>query len=355
MHLRALYALICLLVLPASAQFQGAREKLDDYRASQARVDAAYGAGNSEAAQSELRRQGEIILEARRQFEEGRVLERGTPEDLAVYAEVLAVLGDFDIAAEALKEAIRQVPSAGKHWVALGSMLSRVGPATVDEAFEVLQRASKMNLEDADAANAFFQLGKLYHQQGLADFAAEQYGKALERVPDHVQATLGSAALRVRRGEVAEASEMIDRLGRAAQPYDAETRIMLRHALTDYSEFGAPFADTYENHVAYSRLLYRAGRLPDATLAGQRAMVLNPQAFETLNFLATIYFQTGNLEFARQSLEQSLKVNPNQPQVQEGLKSLPPPEVVPPPMLQRPTESPAAAPAPVETPAPAAE
>ena len=75
-------------------------------------------------------------------------------------------------------------------------------------------------------------------------------------------------------------------------------------------------------HAAYSRLLYRAGRLPDAALAARRASDLNPGDVESLNFLASILMQMNQTEQAAQVLEKSLAARPDQPGVAETLKRL---------------------------------
>lgn len=135
-------------------------------------------------------------------------------------------------------------------------------------------------------------------------------------------ATIGHAALQVRKGEVVNSSQKLDALGVKAQPYDVETRLMLRQALHDFERRGKWFSDTAENHAAYARLLYRAGRLTDAILAARRSVVLDTAQSEIWNFLASMQLQIGNLEQAKQAYEHSLEANPNQPAIEAARRQL---------------------------------
>ena len=139
-----------------------------------------------------------------------------------------------------------------------------------------------------------------------------------------------------RNGKIIEASTLLDGLGAKAAPYDVQTRLLLRQALYDFDRYSKSMEETVEFHRAYGRLLYRAGRLPDALIVIQRAIVLDGQDTELHNFLAQMFMQLGNQEGVITTLKKSLEINPDQPNVAQQLQNLEA-SAPPPPGIARPS------------------
>ena len=85
---------------------------------------------------------------------------------------------------------------------------------------------------------------------------------------------------------------------------------------------GATIVHEAAPQAAYSKLLYRAARLPEAVSAGHRAAELKPDDVDTLNFLGAMLLQAGKADEAKQVYEKSLAIRPDQPNVSEGLKQI---------------------------------
>lgn len=233
------------------------------------------------------------------------------------YNDTLKALGYHDLLAENLEKRLKDnEDGCASHpalWRTLGEAWMLTGPCGREKAFEAFKRALGLKPEDGETLAL---MAQLLHREGLYDQAAAAYEKALTADSGNVRAKLGKAVLLAREGAIAESSRAIDGLGMAAQPYDVSTRIMLRKALDDFERRGGWLDDTPENHSAYARLLYRAGRLPDALIASRRAVELAPADTGTWNFIAAMQVQLGNLEQARQAYDKSLEAGPNQRQIE---------------------------------------
>lgn len=235
------------------------------------------------------------------------------------YLETVLALGYYDLAAEQYEKMLEESPDDTALRLALGESWMQTGPAGLDKALETFQKALAINNSNADI---LFAQAHLYHKQGLYEQAEKYYGEILADDPLHVRARLGKAVLFVRSGEIASASAMLDEIGAAAQPYDVETRTMLRKALFVFERRGGWIEDTPTNHAAYAKLLYRAGRITDAVLAARRAVESDPNDFETWNFIAAMQLQIGNLKNAEQAYGSSLDANPDQPEIAKQRRQL---------------------------------
>lgn len=235
------------------------------------------------------------------------------------YAELLELLGYYDLAGETHERRAVLAPENAAVWAAAGRAWAQAGAHGLERALNALQKALDLS---PDNGEAWFWLGHLRHREGLYDAAREAYARALDKTPGLPRAVIGMAALDLRAGDILKASQALDALGQAAQPHDVETRTLLRKALYDYESARGFFADEAPLHAAYARLLYRAGRLPDAALAAKHASEMNPADADTLNFLGAVLLQMGSVEQAAQAYEKSLAARPNQPSVEQALTQL---------------------------------
>lgn len=252
----------------------------------------------------------------------------GAPSEVsdALLEEYLALLQDLgyhDLWADYLEGELNRPenPQATQadSWMHLAEARFRTGSFGIEKTHAALQQALALQ-PDHDGALAL--LGQLHHREGNYDLAEKYYGEALKANTDNVLAAIGNAVLLARKGEVLESSQKLDELGNKAQPYDVETRLMLRQALHDFQRRRGWFADTADNHGAHARLLYRAGRLTDAILASRHATSLDPSQHELWNFLASMQLQLGNLERAKEAYDRSLEANPDQPAIEDSRRQL---------------------------------
>jgi Flp pilus assembly protein TadD len=249
----------------------------------------------------------------------------GATKDAGVrteYTELLELLGYYDLSAVQLERAAAEAPQDAALWRAAGRAWAESGPAGDGRALADLEKSRELDPDSGGAAEAWFLTGRVQHRAGQYEAAAQSYAEALKRKADHAQALIGKAALDTRAGKLVEASAALDALGKAAQPFDVDTRTLLRKALADFQAGGAKAPDDAAAQAAYAKLLYRAARVPDAVAAARRAVELKPDDVDTLNFLAVMLLQAGNSAQAKEVYEKSLAVRPDQPNVTEVLKQL---------------------------------
>jgi len=303
-------------------EFSTAHNKIAAFEAEQEEMNRALAAGDVKAAQQHDAMGRRCLREAKDGFEEAGIDTAGDVNVLLAYVAVLEHLGDYDLATETLERVIKRTPPDAALWTRLADNLAQVGPTRRKEAFGAFRNALALDDASPAAAKTWYGLGELYRRESLYDFARECYEKAAGLDPEDILTRIALAALDIRDGKVAEGSKRLDDLGKAAQPYDAETRVLLRQALWDFDAARRWLDDTPENHVAYARVLYRAARWPEAIAAAQRAVRLDPQDYETWNFLAAIQMQLGNLQPAIDAYERSLTAQPEQPDVRQTLGQL---------------------------------
>lgn len=301
------------------AALAAAHVKIRDYHAASGAREAALAQNRGDEAREQETKARAALREAQILLEQAGAANAKDPVVLREYAEVLQLKGDYDLAAETLERAVKFAPADAALWFALGADRMKIGPKWRLDALTALRKS--LDLEDAgvNAAKTWSLLGDLYWAEGLFDTAREHYDQALKLAPDDVWTKIALAAANIRDARMLEGSKTLDDLGKAAQPFDVQTRERLREALQGFDAARRWFPDTAENHAAYARVLYRAARFPEAVLAARRAARMNPADFATWNFIAAMQLQLGNLEKAQEAYQKSLEANTEQPQVREAL------------------------------------
>lgn len=333
-------ALILLTSVALGAAAQGrqaaqrAREALGTYETEHAAQLQAITEGLYADADARGAKAHAALLDAKAAYELAASVEKN---DLLDYADVLELLGFDDLLGEAMERGVTKYPEDALLWAKLGAAKIRCGPKHEARGLEALRKSITLDPDCTVCLLACTALGALYYEQGLYDLAREALEKAAAPqpkaqplksrkyppdTPDNAEAVIRLAVLQVREGKIAEANAALDALGQAARPFDAMTRVLLRDALETYENDGRYFDDTAPNHVAFSKLLYRAGRLPEAVLAASRATRLDPKDTKTFNFIGSIYLQLGNADAARQAYEKSLEADPGQSEVAQVLEQI---------------------------------
>lgn len=263
-----------------------------------------------------------MLRDAARLYREGGVLGSGDPALIAEYANVLELSRDYDLAAEAWAQLIDIQPESAEWRLKHGTALMEVGPLHRRRAKESLEQALEMAPDSAVGADAAAGLGDLYWDAAHYDLAAEYSGRAYAHEPGNIVSATNLAAAQIRRGQVAEAEQVLASLRSFRGDEFARSQAKISQALSDFDQSRGWFEDTAANHLAYARLLARVGRQADAVLALRRAAMLAPDNVAVFNFLGSVLRQMNDAQGARDAFEQSLKVNPDQPAVRESLAAL---------------------------------
>lgn len=245
--------------------------------------------------------------------------DRGALESFAASCEAQQA---YDLAAIVLRRAFLLSPDDLDLRLRLAENLYKVGEAGKPDAFAHADKVAQESTAQGDTLQrALLLRGLLYLEQDLPALAGADFAAILEKDDTHPRATIGMAATETAGAKLVEASTRLDALGSAIQGYDVETRYLLRWALQRFEQDRHVFPDSATNHAAYGKLLYRAGRLPDALMALRRASVLKGNDTELWNLVAAIAAQLGSAAEVRAAGEASLAINPDQPEIRALLES----------------------------------
>ncbi|MGC9055108.1 MAG: tetratricopeptide repeat protein, partial [Candidatus Hydrogenedens sp.] len=133
---------------------------------------------------------------------------------------------------------------------------------------------------------------------------------------------VGLAGIEVVYGNMKEAEDKLADIGKELQEYDVPVRLRMREALSLFEEQKKNIDEKAETIMAYSHILYRAGRIEDAIATANHALFMNNQNWEGWNFLGSIYLQLGYLKDAEKTFLESLKVNSDQPNLKNIIEEL---------------------------------
>jgi tetratricopeptide (TPR) repeat protein len=188
---------------------------------------------------------------------------------------------DVDGAIDAYRKAIEIHPEDASAHGNLGALLAFRGD--LDEAIEVLERATSLWNDPRESAKDHVQLGKVLFRNGQRDEAIQSCRTAIALDPD-------SAAAHAHLGALLdnESAEALAALTRAIE-------------LDPNSAFA---------HYNLGVVLLAQERLGDAAKHWRRTIELNPEIPEAHANLAVVLRTEGRIDEAIRSLEQALELNP---------------------------------------------
>lgn len=312
------------LCVPAFGDVSEARAAMGQYRAEIQAAGEAAAKNDAKGAASREANARKHLKKACQEFAAAGAAKSNDLDVLRDYASALMRNDDYDLAAEALQRAVEVKPDDPALWISLGSAMSESGSSKANDAAAAFHKAIELTPSADVTASAYLGLGDLYRRHALHALARESFSKALDAKPDFRAAQLSLAAARVREGEVLQASTELDALGAMSNEEGALLVAHLSESLRAFEEARLTFPDTHEHHMAYAKLLLRAGRNTQALSAVERAAVLNADDYVTWNLVGGLSRQMGDAKRAREAYAKSLEINPDQPRTQEALKTLSP-------------------------------
>lgn len=315
-------ALAVCLSLPAAADVSAARAAMAQYKTEMQLAAEAASKNDGKGAGSHEESARKYLKEACDQFAAG---DAGESDDVSVlrdYAVACLKNDDYDLSASALERATKIEPGDASLWASLGYALTELGPTRANEAAAAFHKAMGLNPPAETVAGAYVGLGEVYRRQSLHVLARESYQKALDAKPDLRAAKLAMAAARVCDGEVLEASNDIDALGAMSNQEAALLGTLLSESMQAFEAARLTFPETHEHHLAYAKLLLRAGKNSQALSAAERAAALGPGDYVTWNMVGGLSRQAGNVKRAKEAYTKSLDINPDQPRTKEALQAM---------------------------------
>jgi tetratricopeptide (TPR) repeat protein len=210
--------------------------------------------------------------------------------------------------------------------VVLGDNLRLAGRTA--EAVAVLERTAKRNPK---FAQPWLSLAALRVKENRLEDAAEAYERVLSVTPDHAEALRGLGDLALMKGEVEEAAERYARVVEA-DPADAGALSKLgvtRMRVGRVEEGIALFTKAVEREPKNAEaLLYLAGALAangrpaEAVPYFERALAAGERSTMILNGLGLTRLSLGDQRGARAAFQESLALDPRQPEVTKALADL---------------------------------
>jgi arylsulfatase A-like enzyme/Tfp pilus assembly protein PilF len=239
-----------------------------------------------------------------------------------------AAAGAHDRAADELRRLEKEGHLSAEDAVVLGDNLRFAG--RLAEAARVLEKATR---DHPRFAQPWLSLAEVHIKEGRNAQAAAAYEHVLALVPDHLEAMRGLGDIALLEGRLDAAATRYGRI-LEVDPADAGalTKMgVIRMRAGDREAALALFLRAVEreprNHDA---LLYLAGALAsggrpaDALPYFERALVAGPRSSMALNGLGLTRMTLGDRRGAAESFRESLRLDPNQPDVKRTLGEIEP-------------------------------
>ncbi len=322
MALALLAAFVVRPAYPAQEHLEQAREKAAEAQKEQRAVGQALSQGNRDSAEQYREDAERHLRQAEGLYQQHLAESPHDIEALVQYAGFQGLKGDTDLAVETLRRAIvidRENPAT---LLALGQQLSILGGKHCGEAERTLRRVTALESGSHNAASAWATLGTHYWRLHLYDLSREAFEETRAILPDNPGTLIGIIAQDVREGKMKTASDALDALGQADPQLMSAADPFVREALAEFDRTRRWFPDTAENHLAYARLLVRAGRISESLLPLERTAKLDPENAITFNLLGSVYRGVNMPDRARKAFQRSLEINPNQPRTQDAINAL---------------------------------
>ena len=215
-----------------------------------------------------------------------------TVEDLVVLADSLRLAGRVDEALDALDKASALQPQLVPAWLARGDVLLKAG--RTEEAAQAFQKVLAISPEHSEALRGLADVALV---RGDVQAAGGFYSRVLGQAPNDVPAIVKLGVVRMRSGKRDEASALFARAVELA-PKNGEALLYMAGAMA------------------------ASGRPAEAIPYFDRAIASGQKSAIAFTGLGMTKLQLGDRAGAAAALRQSLKLDPNQPQVAATLRQL---------------------------------
>ncbi|MGC8739282.1 MAG: tetratricopeptide repeat protein [Candidatus Hydrogenedens sp.] len=297
-----------------------AKNKINEYYQLQKQIKNTPPSSSQQLQELNLKARS-LINDAQIMLEQIDVLNLDLPEGINTYLDVLEIQGHHDLVVEILQKLVRKNSENGDYWVRLGWNNMKKGNNWLQDAFRCFERAVKLKVSEKEKIRLWKSFGDIYWELRQIEPARESYNKALE-IGNDIWSKVGLAGIEVVYGNMKEAEDKLADIGKELQEYDVPVRLRMREALSLFEEQKKNIDEKAETIMAYSHILYRAGRIEDAIATANHALFMNNQNWEGWNFLGSIYLQLGYLKDAEKTFLESLKVNSDQPNLKNIIEEL---------------------------------
>ena len=309
-------------VLAGQEEFDRAKEKAQEAYAVFATFTSVSTETGEAASQEYFDRALELLAESKEIFEQGGVRKSKDSAALNEYANVLLGMGNPDLAAKALENALAADPDNVEVWLNLGHVRAMLGDARRLSAKEAYDRCLALKPPAETAAQAQEGLGDLFRQMGLYELAEESLVEALALDPARPRLRMLLAVLMVRSGRMMEADAAIEYLTIEAPQQIPELQRLLVDAVADFERARLWFPDKAGEHLAYAKVLLHSGRTEESVGPLERSVTLNANNYVAWNLLGSISQRLNRVKRAREAFERSLDLKPDQPRTVDALASL---------------------------------
>lgn len=214
---------------------------------------------------------------------------------------------DWDLAAGALEEQVKQRTASAEVWRKLALCRLKMGPAGWPRAEEAARKSLEL---DPGSAEGWWLAGKAAQAQDKRDEARSCFAKALETDSGYLPARLEQAVEAVSEGDFAAASAVLREAGKKARPYDVMLRMEFRQALAEAEKAGKAIPATSDQYAPAARVYYQAARFEDAVKWARQALEIHPDDFECLGLLTLTLTQLGRMEEGVEACQRFLDVHP---------------------------------------------
>ncbi len=297
-----------------------AKNKVNEYLQLQKQIQHTPTSSSQQLQELNVKARS-LINDAQIMLEQIDVVNLGFSEGIDVYLDVLEIQGNHDLVVNILEKHIRKDSENGDYWVRLGWNNMKKGKEWLQEAFRCFERAVKLKVSEKEKIRLWRSFGDIYWELRQIEPARESYNKALE-IGNDTWSKVGLAGIDVVDGNMKEAEDRLVSIGKDLQEYDIPVRLRMREAVAIFEEHKKNIEEKAETMMAYSHILYRAGRIEDAIATASHALFMNNQNWEGWNFLGSIYLQLGYLKDAEKTFSESLKINSDQPNVKKIVEEL---------------------------------
>ena len=277
------------------------QELLDSYeQARQAYVESDFPGGAEQPDPARLQEALNLL-----ESPAGRKADPRERQSLLIRVQMLNE--DWDLAAEALEERIKEEVDQAALWRDLALCRLKMGPVGWPGAEEAARKSLTLEPESAEG---WWLAGKAAQVLEWQEEARARFARAVEKDPGYLPARLEQTVEAVSGGGFARAAEVLRDAGKKARPYDIMLRLEFRRALAEAEKAGTAIPVSPDQYAPAAWIYYQAARYEDAIRWAREAMETQPDDFEILGLLTLTLTLVGRGEEGIDTCQRFLDAHP---------------------------------------------